>query len=270
MSYEEVCKNLGDELGDDDYHTRRFGEYHPSHIAGCPLGCFLDFMLEEETEYNNYMFSGTAVHYYLQESGKLTSALQKSGYNQMFTEYEVMNSIHVGKGARILGRCDALVNSPDKSAVIDLKYSSIKPSYNNSRLAKYAVQANTYAHMFGVDEWCLLMIHSKADHIPDEIDFLADEKSEDAWEVVKDKARNIHEALREAGYDDGERWTEERLKSQGREFWENVMEHFDESRVPSYDTELKWSDRDEWVMPYMDDWKEEQSTGGLSSFKGGT
>lgn len=267
MGYEDLCTALGDQLDSGSYHDNTYGEYHPSGLSGCPLGVFLDFMTEDETEYNHYMFSGTAVHYYLQESGKLTQALHNAGFNAMYTEYEVQNKHHIGDGAHVIGRVDALADSPEKRVVIDIKYTSLKPQYDNGRLLKYASQVNTYANMFDADEWVLLMIYSKADSVPDEIDYISGETDQENWEITKDKARNIHEALTAAGFHDGVRWSVDELKERGPGFWEEIMEHFDEDRVPAYDGELKYSDRDEWVLPYQDNWREDEKSGGLMSFK---
>lgn len=253
-------------MDSSDYHQRRYGEYHPSAICGDPLGAFLDFMLEEETEYNHYMFSGTAVHHYLQESGLLTDALADAGFNPMFTEYEVGKRYHLEGGGMITGRADCVTGNGDESMVLDIKYTSLKPEYDNGRLIKYMSQVNTYANMFGADEWCLLMIYSKADNVPDEIDYISGETDEENFEIVKEKARSIHEALTAAGYQDGVRWTKEELVNRDRDFWETIMEHFDEDHVPSYDGELKYTDRDQWVMPYMDSWDGEEESSGLGAF----
>lgn len=271
MNGEKLAERLGYHIDKGDYHDNEYGEYHPSHISGCPLGAFLDFMTEKETEYNNYMFSGTAVHYYLQESGMLTNALHDAGYHALDTKYEVPKKYDIGGGAHVLGRCDALTSDGDNKVIIDIKYSSIKPEYSGGgnttgRLLKYATQANTYAHIFGADEWCLLMIYSRADNIPDEISTISQEYDNENWEMVKSKAHSIHDALTHFGYDSGTRWEKEWLRRQDTDFWEEVMQFFDEDNVPAYSGELKYTDRDEWVMPYRDDWG---GGGGLTGFKGG-
>lgn len=273
MAFDRLHQTLGEELESGDYHSKTYGEYHVSTITGNPLKGFLDFMLEEETDYNNYMFQGTAVHYYLQESGILNRALTGAGFNPMFTSHEIQNRVSVGDGASIVGRVDTLAINDEASYAIDLKYTSLKPEYSHGRLLSYASQANAYAHMFGTDRWALLTIYSKADNIPDAVDGVTNPKDNDNWEIVKDKARQIHKALTRSGYQDGVRWTEEELRDRSVEFWEDVMEPFDESLIPAYEEELKYSDRKEWVLPYQDNWRDKfsgredsSSGGGIQSF----
>jgi hypothetical protein len=269
MRLEALCRALEDEFDSGDYHDNVFGEYHPSSITGCPLGEFLDWMLEEEPDYNHYMFSGTAVHYYLQESGMLTNALNKVGFNPMYTAYEVLNKVDIGDGVKIIGKVDCLATCQDSTIAIDLKYSSLKPGYDSGRIMKYMSQVNTYANMFNCDYWCLLMIYSKADDMTDAVDFIVGETDEENYELVKERARNIHEALDVAGYPSGNRWDKDVLKARGPDFWEKIMRHFNEDHVPAYDGELKYSDRDEWVLPYQDDWRNDGRTSGFNKFKGG-
>lgn len=268
MSLDNLPDELGNALGEDDgYHDRVIGEYHPSSLSGCPLGTFLDFMLEKEVDINNHIFNGTAVHYYLQESGKLDTALHRAGFNVLDTEYEVGKRHTVDGGIVITGRADCITYDGDEKSVIDIKYTSLKPEYNNGRLMKYATQVNMYANMFNCDKWCLLLVYSRADDITEEISIISGETDKDNWEMAKDKARNIHDALLAAGYDDGVRWTKDQLEERGMDFWEEIMDHFEEDRVPAYPEELKYSDRDEWVLPYTDEWKAKD--GGISSFLGG-
>jgi len=270
MKLESLCRAVEDEFDSGDYHDNTYGEYHPSSITGCPLGELLDWMLEEEPDYNHYMFSGTAVHYYLQESGLLTRALHNAGFNPMYTSYEVQKKVDVGDGASVVGRADCLANTEQGSVVIDIKYSSLKPGYDSGRIMKYMAQVNTYANMFDCDYWCLLMIYSKADDMTDAGDFIHGKTDEENWKIMQEKTRNIHEALRSAGWPAGNRWDKDELMGLGIGFWEEVMEHFNEDHVPAYDGELKYSDRDEWVLPYQDNWRNGGKETGMSKFKGGT
>jgi len=253
-----------------DYHDDVFGEYHPSHVSGCPLGAVIDFMTEKEIPTNNYMWNGKTTHYYLQETGILKEALHDAGYHWLDTSFEITNRHKVAPGVHLVGRCDAICydNETETSAIIDIKYTSLKSHYNSGRLYKYATQVNTYCGMFGADEWGLLMLYSKTDDVESEdfVDMLTNEFNEDNWANAKQKAKNIHSCLDHFGYDDGERWNVDWLKQQDRGFWEEAMEFFNPDNVPFYDGELKYSDRDEWVMPYMTNW-DNPSSGGLNSFR---
>lgn len=268
MDKELICEELGRaiEAAEGDYHDRVFGEYHPSALSGCPLGEFLDWMLDKEIPLNNHMFNGKCVHYWLQETGVLQEALHNAGFHAMDTAFEVGARYEIEPGVNLVGRADVVCNNGDSQMVIDIKYSSLKAHYNSGRLYKYATQVNTYAGMLGADRWGLLLIHSKADNIPESITMLTNEFNEDSWEGVQKRALQVHEALDHAGWPSGNRFDKQELMNVGQGYWEEIMEHFDEEDVPFYDGELKYSDRDEWVMPYQDDWKEDTSTG-LASFK---
>lgn len=268
MDQELICNELGKaiETSEGDYHDRVLGEYHPSALSGNPLDEFLDWMTEKQIPLNNHMFNGKCVHYWLQETGVLRQALHNAGFHAIDTEFEVGVKQEIEPGVNIVGRADVVAHDGDEQAVIDIKYSSLKSHYNSGRLYKYATQVNTYAGMLGADKWGLLLIYSKADDVTEEIDMLTNDFNEESWEGVKERAVQVDEALRAAGYQDGNRFTEDKLKKVGREYWEEVMQHFNEEDIPFYDGELKYSDRDEWVMPYMDSWNEDTSTG-LSSFK---
>lgn len=254
-----------------DYHDYKMGRYHPSHISGCPLGTVIDFMTEDETPVNNHIFNGKTAHYYLQERNIIDRALHDIGYHYLDTRHEVSNHYNLKEtddDARIVGRCDTISSNGDDKLVIDLKYSSLKPEYNNNRLLKYAAQINAYAHMFDADKWVLLFVYSKADDLtdPESINTMVSEPNEDVWQMMLDKAYSIHDALKHFNWDEGNRWEVEELKQKDRDFWEEVMQFFEEEWVPAYDGELKWSDRDEWVMPYMDKWSGTPDSG-IASFK---
>lgn len=274
MNNEEALqfeKNIAREIAnnDGDYHNYRFGRLHPSHISGCPLGTVLDFMLEDETPLNCHMFNGKAVHYFLQEENIIDRALHDMGFHHLDTNHEVNSRFEVpgvDDDLQIIGRADTITTDGDRDVVIDIKYSSLKPEYKNNRLIKYAAQINAYSFMFDADAWVLLFVYSKADDITDpeeSINTLVGEPNEENWELMLEKARSIHQALSHFGWDEGNRWDKEELKYKDRDFWEDVMQFFDESWVPAYEGELKWSDRDEWVMPYKSEW----DTTGIASFK---
>lgn len=266
---DELPDSLGDQIGaiGGDYHDRVFGEYHPSSLSGCPLGTFLDFMTEKQVTQNNYMFSGSAVHYYLQEHGVLNRALHTIGYHHLSVSHEVSTRHQVTDDVEIIGSCDTIARGNGEKIVIDLKYTSLKPHYKNGRITKYAAQVNTYANMLGADRWCLLFLDRNGDDMTDAANIMAGETNGEVWDVITKRARNIHSALDHFGYPEGERWDVEILKNKDVEFWEEVMQFFDEDDVPSYKEELKYSDRDEWVLPYQDNWRSSEDTSGLMSFK---
>lgn len=266
---DELPDSLGDQIGaiGGDYHDRVFGEYHPSHISGCPLGAFLDFMTQKEVTQNHYMFSGSAVHYHLQEHQVLDRALHEVGYHHMNVEHEVYTTHRLSETSKVVGSCDTVAHGNGESVAIDLKYTSLKPHYNNGRITKYAAQVNTYANMLGADRWCLLFLDNKGDDMTDASNIMTGETNEEVWDVVTSRAADIHSALSHFNYPNGERWDVEELKNKGVDFWEEVMQFFDEDEVPSYKEELKYSDRDEWVLPYQDNWRSSEDTSGLMSFK---
>lgn len=228
-----------DFLLDDGYRGDTHGEYHPSSISGCSLRVFLDRMVETEQEINSWLFQGTAVHEYLESEGRIERILTNGGYENAGVRKEVSTSYDVTDDITIVGTCDILVDDGKLTAIFDIKYSSLKPEYGHGRVMKYLSQANIYSYMFGADEYGLLMIHSSSHDLRDGVNVLEGQKSDENWEIVKQKAKNIHTVLEAAGYDDGERWEMGELEAMGESFWEQVFSVLDTDQSPSYDKECK-------------------------------
>lgn len=241
-------EELRKELREDNHREDKFGEYHPSTITGCPLKAVLDRMTDASVELNSYMFAGTAVHYYLQETGILTDALYRAGYHPLYTDYEVSTRHKVDDGIFITGTCDIICDDGDNTTIIDIKYSSLKPEYAHGRVAKYFAQVNTYSKMFDADEMALWLISSnERDSLPDEgISMLTGEPQEDNWEITKDKARSIHNTLERYGYPDGNTFDMETLAGQDLEFWQELLGEIDLNQVPAYEKECKYCDHSEY------------------------
>lgn len=263
MEPDKIEESLGNVLEENGIREDKFGYYHPSEVSGCPLSTFLDYMTESETILNKWLFQGSAVHYYLQETGLLDKALHKAGYHTLDTKYEVPTNYDLGDGAKITGTCDILTHDGDDTIILDIKYSSVKPSTGTGRVYKYLSQVNTYAHMFGADEYGLLLINNRADNIPEEINVVEGTPSEDNWELVKLKARAVHRALNRYGYPDGERWSTKQLKNAGVDTWKDIMEDIPEEHSPSYDGECRYCDHKDYCPV------ENGKLGGLRSLKGG-
>lgn len=266
MEPREIEDNFKEVMQEDNYREFVFGEYHPSEVTGCPLKVVLNKMTEHETILNCYLFQGTAVHYYLQETGLLDEILHESGYHTLDTNYEVSNRKVLGDGVSIVGTTDVLCESEDARTIFDIKYSSATPGRDKGRLTKYFSQTNTYAYMFDADEYGLMIVDSKErDNLPEDgITVLSGEPNDENWELVKSKARSIHSALEDAGYQDGVVWPMPELEEKDIGFWEDVIEPIDRGQVPAYGGECKW-------CPHADYCPEKNGkfSGGLSSFKGG-
>lgn len=246
-------ETLADTLQEKSQRHHDFGEYHPSQVTGCPLKVVLDKMTDKKTIYNSWLMQGSAVHYWLQETGIMTDALTDAGFHPLNTKYEVGTHHRINDEVYLDGTCDILCNNDGRSFIFDIKYSSIPASSGHGRVYKYMSQANTYAHMFGADEYGLIMISSKSrdllgmeDGHASDISVMMGEKSPDNWENVKRKARVIHSVLKEAGYDAGERWTKDMLEAADLEFWENVMEEITRQECPSYNKECNYCDHSEY------------------------
>lgn len=228
------------------YGQHTLGEYHPSQVSGCPLKVHLDWMTENETVLNSWLFQGSAVHHYLQETGIMTEALLEAGYHPVHTSYEVASEKKIGDGINITGKCDIVCAQDGHTTIFDIKYSSVPPSSGHGRLYKYMSQANTYAHMFGADSYGLIMINSKSRDLLNDIVVMPGTMSEDNWEIVKNKAYSIHEALQTAGWHDGVRWSNSQLEDVGKSFWQEVMQHFDQKQIPSYEKECQYCDHSDY------------------------
>lgn len=264
MDDAEIEQSLSQALEEDALRGNEFGEYHPSQVSGCPLKVFFDYMTEAETALNHWLLQGTAVHYWLQETGVLSKALHKAGYHELDTEYEVPTKTRIAPGVYITGTCDILAHDGDNTAIMDIKYSSVNPDTQPKRVFKYFTQVNTYSHMFGADEHALILVNNRSDNIPkDGIQVLSGEPSEDNWEKVKERAIGIHEALNSAGYQDGVRWNHSELEGEIKSFWKDVMEPFPKDSVPTYSKECQYCDHSD-ICPV-----EQGKLGGVGSFKGG-
>jgi hypothetical protein len=261
----QVLKENG--LREDDH-----GYYHPSQVTGCPLKVFLDKMTQNETVLNSWLFQGSAVHYYLQNhpspdghEGIITEALHKSGYHAMHTGYEVHTKKDLGDGVTLTGTCDILCQEGDTTTIFDIKYSSLKPEYGHGRVLKYFSQANTYAFMFDADEYGLIFINSKSQKLEDDIYVMDNEPSEDNWDLVKSKARAIHNALENRGYDEGVAWPVPELEQKDVPWWEDLLEMFDRSNIPAYDEECQYCDHSDYCPV-----KNGKLSSGLDSFRNGS
>jgi len=247
MEDKKIEDALAERLRENNHRESHHGKYHPSTISGCPLKALLDRMTDKETILNRWLFQGSAVHYYLQEKpGLLRDALHDAGYHSLETDFEVPTIYPVEEGIFITGTCDILTHGHGKRSVIDIKYSSIPPSSGHGRIWKYASQVNTYANMFDCDEWGLMMINSKSDNIPEDITMISQEADEENFELIQDKARNIHSALSRAGWQDGERWDPTELDAKMDETWEMVFDFISTQNCPSYDQECKYCDHKEY------------------------
>lgn len=257
MALKDLEETLADALRRDNYREKEHGYYHPSTITGCPLKGFLDKMTETSTELNNYMFQGSAVHFYLQNNQNLlTKALGDAGYHPLDTKYEVNTIYDMGGGVRLTGTCDVLANGDDGVAIVDIKYSSVRPETHQGRLFQYMSQVNTYAHMFGADEYGLLLLYSyandnqsgnKPQNIPDSVLLLPGEPNEDNWNLTKSKARQVHLALEEFGFADGDRWDDSNIPD---EWWDKILAIIDRGACPSYEKECDYCDHSE-VCPVL-------------------
>lgn len=267
MDTQRIEKELGDVLEENGLRENVFGEYHPSEVSGCPLQVFLDYQADKEDDgdtLNHWLFSGSAVHHYLQETGLLSKALHNVGYHELETEYEVPTKKRIEPGVYITGTCDVLAHDGDKTAIMDIKYSSVNPSTQPQRMFKYFTQVNTYSHMFGADEHALIIINNRADNVPRSINVIDGEPSEDNWEKVKDRAKAIHHSLVAAGYNEGNRWDWEDLRDKTKSFWKDVVEPFPEESMPTYDRECNYCEHEE-ICPVVNG-----KLGGVGSFAGGS
>lgn len=248
MDKEKLNKALAGKLSESTYRDSEFGEYHPSTISGCPVMAVLDRMIGSEFVMNSYTFAGSAVHYYLQETGILTDALYDAGYHPLYTEYEVHTRKRITDGIYITGTCDVLCDNGDKTTIFDLKYSSLKPEYAQGRVMQYFSQVNTYSYMFDADEMALWLISSnERDNLPKNgLTLLTGTPQEDNWEVVKNKAKQIHKTLEMLGYDEGRRITESEAKEYDKSDWEDMFKHINLEYAPSYDKEHKYCDHKEY------------------------
>lgn len=264
MDTETIEENIKREVTKDDWGGDDFGGYHPSEISGCPLKVFLEKMAEVETTISSWLFQGSAVHYYLQEAGILTEALKESGYHPVDLRYEVSTNKELDDDLWITGSCDVLASDDDNLAIFDIKYTSLKVENNPERLYKYFSQLNTYAQMFGADEYALIIINSRSRNLEENIYVLEGEPDEENWDIMKGKARDIHDSLDSYGYGEGERWTADEVHDFGMDTWEDILEFFDNKQIPAYDKECNYCEFED-SCPINNG----KVSKGLDSFKGG-
>lgn len=264
MNTDKIEASIKQVLKEDSKREDSFGEYHPSEVTGCELKVTLDKMTRNETVLNSWLFQGSAVHYYLEETGLLDEALHKSGYHMLDTEYEVNTKHQIADDIWLTGTCDIMCHDGDAQTIIDIKYSSIPVESGHGRLYKYFSQANTYAFMFGADEYGLLVINSKSRELLNDIHVLEGNPNEENWEKVTAKARAIHQTLKNAGYDEGHVWAVDDLESADLDFWDEVLEEFDTSRIPSYEKECQYCDHASYCPV-----KQGKLKKGIGSFRNG-
>lgn len=253
MRHKELQEVAPRIIAEDRYPAKDKGQFGPSQVSGCSLKVFLDEMTGNEVEMNSWMFAGTAVHYYLQETDILRKALHEAGYHWVNTEYEVTTTHEVGDDVELHGSADVLTSDGEDDVIYDIKFSSLPADSGHGRIYKYFSQANTYAHMFDADGYGLIMINSKSQSLEENIVILEGQMSEDNWEIVKQKARNVFNALQKHGYydehdkhDNSHVWTSDVIESKDADFWRDVMESFDEKQIPSYDKECQYCDHSEY------------------------
>lgn len=267
MNPDEIEKNVGDVLEEDGLRADENGKYHPSAASGCSLKLLLNKVSNSKTVLNSWLFQGSAVHYYLEESGLMDEMLYRSGYHPIDTEYEVHREYQIADGVTMTGTCDILTQKDDATTIFDMKYSTIKPEYKHGRLMKYFSQLNTYAHMFGADEYALIMIHSKSrDLVNEGINVLTGEPNKENWELVKEKVINVHGKLEDLGWEPGDvLWTLDDLSKKDDEFWKDLLSGMKKEQMPAYEEECKYCDHSDYCPI-----KQNKLASGFASFKGGS
>lgn len=247
VSHDELQEIAPEIIAKDRYPPKDKGQFGPSQVSGCPLRVYLDKMIDHETTINSWMFAGTAVHYYLQQTDILQKALHEAGYHWVNTDYEQSTVYEINDDVSLHGSADVVTSDGEDDVIYDIKFSSLPADSGHGRIYKYFSQANTYAHMFDADGYGLIMINSKSQTLEDNIVILKGEMSEDNWEIVKQKAVNIFNALEGSGYYDldvndgrGNRFDQSALEDADKDFWKEVMEYFDNKQIPSYDKECQY------------------------------
>lgn len=262
---------LVEEIREDNLREEEKGKLHPSEVTGCPLKVVLDKMTDNQTILNSWLFQGTAVHYFLQESGIMDHALHEAGFHMMDVDYEIRTEVHIGDGIYLTGQADVVAHKDGKRYIYDIKYSSIRPSSGSERLFKYFSQANTYSYMFDADEYGLIMINSRSQDLLGEEHDSSDivvmdgnEPNDENWELVKEKALGIHETLAENGYYDNVVWNPEDLEDWSASDWKPLWSQFSKDSMPSYDKECNYCDHSDYCPI-----KNGNLDSGLASMKGG-
>jgi len=271
MQHKDLEQSLIDEIRKDNERPDNDGHYHPSQVTGCPLQVTLDKMTDNKTILNCWLFQGTAVHHWLQQSGVLSRALHEAGYHMIDISYEIRTHTKIADGVYLTGQCDVIASDGDKRHIFDIKYSSIRPSSGAGRLYKYFSQANVYSYMFDADEYGLIMINSRSrdllgveDGKPDIFVLDNNEPDEENWEMVKRKCINIEELLTNLGYYDGRRISKEELESYESVDWQPFYDQFHKETMPAYNKECSYCDHSDYCPV-----KNGKVSTGLNSFRGG-
>lgn len=241
MDTNKLEEKAGEVLSANGVRADEKGKYHPSEITGCSLRLILDKISDSEDPYNSWLFQGSAVHHYMQETGLLDEILYQAGYHPSTAAYEVGREYEVTEDVTITGTCDVLASNGKDTVILDLKYTSILPSYNHGRLAKYFAQTNTYSYMFNADEYALFLIHNKSRNLPEEgVNVMAGEPNRENWELIQQKAINIHNKLEEMGWEPGDiLHTVGEMEEADVGFWEEILKGLDMDHMPVYKEECK-------------------------------
>lgn len=253
VKHEELQEVAPDIIAEDRYPPKDSGQFGPSQVSGCSLKVYLDKMTDHEITMNSWMFAGTAVHHYLQSTDILQRALHEAGYHWVYTKYEESTEHQINDDVALHGSADVVTSDGEDDVIYDIKFSSLPADSGHGRIYKYFSQANTYAHMFDADGYGLIMINSKSQNLRDSIVILEGEMSEENWDIVKQKAVNVFNALESAGYYDidindgrGARFDVDKLEEAGNEHWADIMSHFDKAQIPSYDKECQYCPHKEY------------------------
>lgn len=264
MDTDKIEQAMKKVIGRDNYGDEVGPYFHPSQVTGCPLKVTLDKLTDQSVTLNSWLFQGSAVHHYLQETGMMDEIMLEAGYDIFSSDYEISTQTHIGDGVYLTGKCDILTHGPEGRTVFDIKYSSIPVESGHGRLFKYFSQANVYAHMFDADEYGLMVISSKSQDLLNDINVLSGEKNEDNWEIVKKKTKQIHELLEHENFYDGVRWNEEELSPNNSETWEDMLGVLDKKDIPSYEKECQYCDHKQYCPV-----KQGTLNSGLDSFRNG-
>lgn len=246
MKHETLDKAAPEVISRDRYPEKDYGHYGPSQISGCSLKVIFDEVTDHEITMNSWMFAGKAVHYYLQETGILTEALKEAGYHPAFIDYEQTSKYKVKDGVYIHGSCDVLCEDEADKVVYDIKYSSIPVQSGHGRLYKYLSQAHLYARLFGAQGYGLLMINSKTQEFASGIEVMEGVMSEDNWEIMQQKAINIHETIELFKDERGLSFPHNEMDHIPDGFWKRIVSRIDTSNTPSYEKECNYCPHSEF------------------------
>lgn len=261
MRHDEMQEAARDVITEDRYPPKKDHRYGPSQVSGCPLRKFLSDMMAIDVRTNSYLFQGSAVHFYMQQNGLLDEIVEQAGYHPGFTEYEVMGEVEVGNNVYIHGSADVITEEKKQDrdhdtdkVVYDMKYSGIPFHSGHGRLFKYLSQAHAYSRIHDADGYGLLMIQSNVgdpDEFVENIGVVEGVMDDENWELMKQKALNIDNALVKSGYYDDNEWDQEEIADMSASFWEEVIEYFDTTHTPAYEKECKYCEHKEYCPVYQ-------------------